>query len=119
MRRLSPKDRKSWFREIQSEGEDDEFGESSLSLARAYEKLGVDAFREGNLGRAVIHFLEALRLNPESVDANNNLGLVYAEQSDFVEAEKYSAAPLTVLDSLTIRSGTLTITNSVRWAQDV
>lgn len=60
--------------------------------ASAHNLLGVSLFKQNDLENAKHHYREALRLNPEMVDARFNLGLLATRQEKTSEAiENYRA----------------------------
>lgn len=51
--------------------------------ANEYLELGLDYYEQGELDKAAAEFEEAIRLEPDLVEAHYNLGLVYADQGEF------------------------------------
>lgn len=61
--------------------------------ARLEYNLGNAEFKQGNLGRAILHYLRALRLDPTDRDARGNLELARSLRVDRIE-EPVPAAPV-------------------------
>jgi len=61
--------------------------------ARAQNNLGFAYFEHGRLDAATEHYLEALRMNPDYVEAHYNLGVVFASQGkNSLAIDHYSQA---------------------------
>ncbi|MCP4535583.1 MAG: tetratricopeptide repeat protein [Chloroflexi bacterium] len=54
----------------------------TLSASENLER-GMDYYEQGDLEQAVVEFEEAIRLDPDYVEAHYNLGLVYADRGEF------------------------------------
>jgi hypothetical protein len=54
----------------------------------AHHNLGILLESKGEQPRAMIHYLEAIALNPRHVSAMNNAGLIRIQNNDFVGAER-------------------------------
>jgi len=54
--------------------------------ARPHNNLGNALARQGELNKAIAHYLEALKIAPDFAVAHNNLGLALAQQGRFEEA---------------------------------
>ena len=52
----------------------------------AYNNLGVTRLREGQVGEAIAHFREALKIRPNYADAHNNLGNALLQQGQVSES---------------------------------
>ncbi|MEE8574866.1 MAG: tetratricopeptide repeat protein, partial [Thermodesulfobacteriota bacterium] len=57
--------------------------------SRAYVNLGSAADAKGITNKAKSAYLSALKINPDSVEALNNLGSIYLDSANFIEAAKY------------------------------
>ena len=60
--------------------------ELNADLARKYNNLGDDAFRQGHFSEAIDHYNEALKYNPNFVEAHRSLGLALFKQNNLEEA---------------------------------
>lgn len=64
--------------------------------ARPRNQLGLALARQGRFDEAIEHYGEALRIEPDYVDAHNNLGAALAAQDRFEEAIKHYSKALAI-----------------------
>ncbi|MCS6856720.1 MAG: tetratricopeptide repeat protein [Sandaracinaceae bacterium] len=60
-----------------------------MARSRSEYELGLGMYGEGNVGGALEHLLEAVRLDPENVEALWVLGTLYAFRGEYARAEEY------------------------------
>ena len=63
--------------------------EPKTSMAQAFQDMGAEALQRGRYNLAIGHFKDALRLNPNSVEAIRNLGTAYLKAGKLKEAKVY------------------------------
>jgi tetratricopeptide (TPR) repeat protein len=68
--------------------------ETGTRLVLAHANLGLVLSRQGKLAAAVAHYAEAVRLNPDFVDARNNLGAILSRQGKYEAAVAHYAEAL-------------------------
>ncbi len=56
------------------------------NLPIAHNQLGAALFEKGNLGGAIFHYNETLKVEPDHAEAHNNLGVALAAQGKLTEA---------------------------------
>jgi len=61
------------------------FSSTTDPLVREYINRGVEYGKKGQLDEAIAEFQEALKLNPDSVNAHGNLGIAYVKQGRYDE----------------------------------
>ena len=66
----------------------------SPKKARPQTNLGVALYQRGNISEAMNRYYEALRLDPNYIDAHNNLGIVLRRQGKLEEAMDHFSAVL-------------------------
>jgi protein O-GlcNAc transferase len=54
----------------------------------AHEKIGIALEKQGQVGRAVEHYLKAIEINPDSAEAYDKLGILLMRQNRLPEATK-------------------------------
>ena len=67
----------------------------NADLLEAHRRLA-SLYETRDAGRAILHYLETVKLEPENADANYRLGRLYRERGDLKSAAKFLRAALSV-----------------------
>ena len=59
------------------------------SLFEEYQRIGEEHLQNNQLGDAIIHYEQALRINPENEQIQYDLARLYTQQKDFLVSQKY------------------------------
>jgi len=81
--------RKEYLRDEVFRSDEPQTGPVGGGLAHAYADLGKEALRKGQIDEAMIHFREALTMDPENVEIRNEIGVALFEQGKLQEAAAY------------------------------
>ena len=68
---------------------DPDYPESHVHSGTIYMKLSESGINKDRVGKAIIAYKEAIRIQPDNANANFNLGIVYASIGDWYNAVNY------------------------------